>query len=309
MDAGNSGTTAPNSQSTSNAPTNSSNVGGNSEGMAPRSFSEQLRGYASAKKEGSSNLSDRSVEATANAPARTSESPSSQLEQEEGFESDPNELSLDGQQSENQEISSGEEQQDSRKPWFQQRIDKLTAKYRSEQETHKQLALESAKKDEAIKILQEQLNRISQRAQLDPHEEQIEELRLQHRLQELDREIPQRVEETWTQKQQEMVIQEKTQELVSAVRTAAAKYQGLLTPKDILAFMQQTGEDSARIAAEKVYRQRLQAAQKFIGVQPQAPATAAGQQASIRELSTPKKYGSIRDAWEDMKAERSGRQK
>jgi hypothetical protein len=308
MDAGNTGTTAPSSTSESqSAPASNSQQSSQSNALAGGSFRDKILKFAQDKQEAKQRpVGDKPVN-NANVPVESSEKSPSDSQSEMDAESvqDP---STDGQE---QLLNSSEEHNtDSNKPkpWFQQRIDKLTAKYKSEQESHKQLALESAKKDAAIKILQEQLDRYAAHANIPLHEEEMERMRLDFKIKELDQQIPQEVEKTWSAKMQEMEIEEKTQELISTVKSAAQKYQGLVSEREIIAKMRELGEQNARVAAEKLYRERIAAAQKFIGTAPTAPMTAAGQPpVSARNNPTPERFKSSRDAFAAIQRERGGR--
>lgn len=307
MDAGNSESTATQPSGEGNASQNTNTQSGSSV-SAKSSFRDQVLAYSQKKQEGKSNLADGKSEQIAKSSESPSEIPSSQLDEEN---IDQVEQSSDDLKSENP--SEEEIEKDlQKKPWFQQRIDKLTAKYKSEQEAHKTLALESAKKDEAIRILQEELERIASKANLDPHEEQIQELKLQHRIDQLNNEIPSKIEAQWAEKLEEIEVQEKAREIVNNLKSAVAKYQGLFTENELLSYMRQSGYTDAsqvKIASEKLYKERLAAAQKFISTSPMAPSTAAGLPSSNRELSTQKKYASIKEYAEDMKNQRAGRLK
>jgi hypothetical protein len=193
-------------------------------------------------------------------------------------------------------------------PGVKKRIDSLTARYKSEAEAHKKTQLENAKLQAAVEIMQREFDRISKRAQLDPHEEQIAGLKLQQEIDRLDREIPTKVESQYSERMEQLEVEERAEQMFTSMKEATAEYDGLFTTAELARFMAQNNIMDANLAAKQLGDKRLEAASKRFK-QPPAPSTASGSASGTRNLSQPFQYkgaGSIAEFLENQEKARRG---
>lgn len=190
----------------------------------------------------------------------------------------------------------------------QKRIDQLTHKLKAEQSRAKEMALENAKLKEATRLFQEELARVSKFAKLDPHQEEIRQLKLEQEISQLDQRLPQEVESRFAEQERQFQVQERAQEIKQALQDATQAWDGLFTMRELGTYMSQKGIYDAEQAAQELGETRLQAAQKRIQ-KPKAPATAASSTSGHREQSQPWRYdgvSSISQFISEQEARRTG---
>lgn len=194
-------------------------------------------------------------------------------------------------------------------PGIKRRIDGLTAKFKSEQVAHKQAALENAKLKEAVRLYAAEIERLSARANLDPHEEEIHSMRMEREIDQIQARIPGEIEGRFSQAEQEMVINERAQEIGDSIRSVTAQWDGLFTARELAAQMKSTGNLDAEAVARSLGEARLGAAQKRLKI-PSAPRTAGASASGAREGAQPWRYegaSTIRDFIISSRKARGGR--
>jgi hypothetical protein len=187
------------------------------------------------------------------------------------------------------------------------RIDGLLSRIKEEQSQRKEVALENAKLREAARILQEELEYVRQRAQLDPREEEIRALKYDREIADLDREIPTRIESEFAELESKNYVEQQKEELRHQVFEVASQYDGLISAPELARYMAENKVYDVEQAAKKLADVRLQAAQKRLKV-PTAPRTVTAT-SGTKSKAEPWRYkgtDSILDFFEENERSRNG---
>ena len=145
-------------------------------------------------------------------------------------------------------------------PKFQQRIDKLTAKYHDAERKAAEKDIQIEKLMKATEILQKELERVAKAAKLDPREERIRELELQREVDKLASGLDNKHEEIYNKSVNEYQVQSRADEILEEVESLTQEYD-LVSPEEILLAMRDRGLTAAA-AARQIHNSRLQLAQK-----------------------------------------------
>lgn len=211
--------------------------GANEPAMSPREFltrRQELRNKASAK------MTDTS-EPESDAQAKGEE-----------------ESEDTGSQPDKAELKNDKEKQVNGK--FQQRIDKLTARYHEAERKAAEKDVQIEKLMKATEILQKELQRVSQTARLDPKEEKIRELEYRKEIDDFTRGLNTRQEEIYNQSVSEYAVQTRADQILDEVNELVQEYD-LVSPEEILFAMRDRGMTATQ-AAREIHNSRLQKAQK-----------------------------------------------
>lgn len=145
-------------------------------------------------------------------------------------------------------------------PKFQQRIDKLTAKYHDAERKSAEKDIQIEKLMKATEILQKELERVARSAKLDPREERIRELELQREVDKFASGLDNKHEEIYNKSLNEYQVQSRADEILEEVESLTQEYD-LVSPEEILLAMRDRGLTAAA-AARQIHNSRLQLAQK-----------------------------------------------
>lgn len=146
---------------------------------------------------------------------------------------------------------------------FQQRIDKLTAKYHDAERKAAEKDIQIEKLMKATEILQKELERYSRSAKLDPKEERIRELEYKKEIEEFTKGLDSRQEEIYNNSVSQYQVQARADEILEEVNSLVEEYD-LVSPEEILIAMRDRKLTAAQ-AARELHTARLQRAQKKIG--------------------------------------------
>jgi hypothetical protein len=149
-------------------------------------------------------------------------------------------------------------------PKFQQRIDKLTARYHDAERKAAEKDVQIEKLMKATEILQKELQRVSKNARLDPREEKIRELELMREVDSFANSLNNKHEELYSKSVNEYAVQSRADEILDEVNELVEEYD-LVAPEEILIAMRDQGKSAAQ-AAREIHNARLQKAQKRIAV-------------------------------------------
>jgi hypothetical protein len=145
-------------------------------------------------------------------------------------------------------------------PKFQQRVDKLTAKYHEAERKAAQKDIQIEKLMKATEILQKELERVAKVAKLDPREERIKELEYQQEVEKFTNSLSNKEEELYSKSVSEYQVQTRADEILDEVNDLVAEYD-LVSPEEILIAMRDRGM-SAKQAARSLHNARLERASK-----------------------------------------------
>lgn len=149
-------------------------------------------------------------------------------------------------------------------PRFQQRIDKLTARYHEAERKAAEKDVQIEKLMKATEILQKELERVSKFAKLDPREEKIRELEIQREVDKFANSLGTKSEEMYSNNIKEYEVQMRADEIIDEVNQIVQEYD-LASPEEVLIAMRDRNM-SAAAAAREIHNSRLQRAQKRITV-------------------------------------------
>jgi hypothetical protein len=145
-------------------------------------------------------------------------------------------------------------------PKFQQRIDKLTAKYHESERKAAQKDIQIEKLMKATEILQKELSRVAKVAKLDPREERIKELEYQQEVEKFTNSLSQKEDELYNKSVSEYAVQSRADEILDEVNELVQEYD-LVSPEEILLAMRDRNL-SAKQAARSIHNARLERASK-----------------------------------------------
>jgi len=194
----------------------------------------------------------RDKQATAKLTKNSSKSSVATDEEESSEETDVS------QTSQNEERVA--KQRDVPNPKFQQRIDKLTAKFHDAERKAAEKDIQIEKLMKATEILQNELQRVSKFAKLDPQQERIRELELQQEVDKFANGLDNKHEEIFNKSVNEYEVQSRADEILEEVESLTQEYD-LVSPEEILIAMRDRGL-TAQAAARQIHNGRLQLAQK-----------------------------------------------
>lgn len=219
----------------------------NEPAMSPKEFlsrRQEIREKQAAKQQSrSTKLSDAESEnSLAGEDEEASDKDSSQLSEKQQDKQDRNQVN----------------------PKFQQRIDKLTAKYHDAERKSAQKDIQIEKLMKATEILQKELERVAKSARLDPREERIKELEYQREVEKFTNSLNNREEELYSKSVSEYQIQTRADEILDEVQELVQEYD-LVSPEEILLAMRDKGQTAVQ-AARSIHNQRLQLAAKRTSV-------------------------------------------
>jgi len=169
---------------------------------------------------------------------------------EEASETDSSQLST----------KEADKQERTANPKFQQRIDKLTAKYHEAERKAAQKDIQIEKLMKATEILQKELERVAKVAKLDPREERIKELEYQQEVEKFTNSLSNKEEELYSKSVNEYAVQSRADEILEEVTELTQEYD-LVSPEEILIAMRDRGM-SAKQAARSIHNARLEKASK-----------------------------------------------
>ncbi len=147
-------------------------------------------------------------------------------------------------------------------PKFQQRIDKLTARYHEAERKAAEKDVQIEKLMKATDILQKELERVSKFARLDPREEKIRELELQREVDQFTNKLSSKQEELYSKSVSEYQINSRADEILEEVSELVQEYD-LVSPEEILLAMRDKNMTAAQ-AARTIHTARLQKASKKV---------------------------------------------
>lgn len=153
-----------------------------------------------------------------------------------------------------------QDRKDQSNPKFQQRIDKLTAKYHEAERKAAQKDIQIEKLMKATEILQKELERVAKVAKLDPREERIKELEYQQEVEKFTNSLNNKEEELYSKSVSEYQVQTRADEILDEVNDLVQEYD-LVSPEEILIAMRDRGM-SAKQAARSIHNARLERASK-----------------------------------------------
>lgn len=223
--------------------------------------------------------------------------------------SDPTSSEEDHSDNSSDPQSGPQKQKQELSPGVKKRIDTLTARLRSEEKEHKATALENARLKEAVRLYQEEVERIQKFAKLDPSQERIRQLELEREIEKIERDIPTSIDQRFSQREQEAQVQERVAEIISEIKSVAAEWDGVFTSHELAMYMKQTGVRNPAQAAKSLGESRLQAAQKKMK-SPAHPSTSGTSGNTNREPASAWKYkgsSSVLEFLEKRDNQRSGR--
>lgn len=145
-------------------------------------------------------------------------------------------------------------------PKFQQRVDKLTARYHEAEKKSAQKDVEIEKYRKATDILQKELERVSKFAKLDPREERIKQLEYEREVEQFTNGLNNRQEEIYNSSVTEYQVQSRADDILDEVNDLVKEYD-LVSPEEILIAMRDRGE-TATAAARSIHNARLARASK-----------------------------------------------
>jgi hypothetical protein len=145
-------------------------------------------------------------------------------------------------------------------PKFQQRVDKLTARYHEAEKKSAQKDVEIEKYRKATEILQKELERVSKFAKLDPREERIKQLEYEREVEQFTNGLNNRQEEIYNSSVTEYQVQARADDILDEVNDLVKEYD-LVSPEEILIAMRDRGE-TATAAARSIHNARLARASK-----------------------------------------------
>ena len=166
------------------------------------------------------------------------------------------------EQEDNSRLSkkAGERERDVPNPKFQQRVDKLTARYHEAEKKAAQKDVELEKYRKATDILQKELERVSKHAKLDPREERIKQLEYEREVEQFTNGLSNKQEEIYNSSVTEHQIQSRADEILDEVNELAQEYD-MVSPEEILIAMRDRGETATQ-AARSLHNARLARANK-----------------------------------------------
>lgn len=147
---------------------------------------------------------------------------------------------------------------------FQQRIDKLTARFHEAERKTAEKDVQIEKLLKATEILQKELMRVSKTAKLDPREEKIRELELQREVDKFANSLNNKQDELYSKSVNEYQVQARADEILDEVTELVEQYD-LASPEEVLIAMRDHGKTATQ-AAREIHNARLQKAQKRIAV-------------------------------------------
>jgi hypothetical protein len=190
-------------------------------------------------------------------------------------------------------------------PKFQQRIDKLTARYHESERKTAERDVQIEKLMKATEILQNELERVSKVARLDPQAEKIRELELQREVDKFANSLNNRQDEIYSKSVNDYQIQSRADEILDEVSELAEEYD-LASPEEILIAMRDHGK-TANQAAREIHNARLQKAQKRISVKHPSSVSKNGSQGSNNPEEPYRGADSIKKFLLQRMAERGGK--
>lgn len=164
------------------------------------------------------------------------------------------------EQEDNSRLSKSAGERDVPNPKFQQRVDKLTARYHEAEKKAAQKDVEIEKYRKATDILQKELERVSKYAKLDPREERIKQLEYEREVEQFTNGLSNKQEEIYNSSVTEHQIQSRADEILDEVHELAQEYD-MVSPEEILIAMRDRGETATQ-AARSLHNARLARASK-----------------------------------------------
>lgn len=177
-------------------------------------------------------------------------------------EGDASEEEKDDSQSSKADKNFDKRSKDVPSPKFQQRIDKLTARYHEAERKVAQKDVELEKFRKATEILQKELERVSKVAKLDPREERIRQLEYQREVEQFTNNLANKEEEIYNSSLSEYQVQARADEILDEVNELAEQYD-LVSPEEILIAMRDKNLTATQ-AARQIHNARLEKAQKRV---------------------------------------------
>jgi hypothetical protein len=197
-----------------------------------------------------------------------------------------------------------QDRKDQSNPKFQQRIDKLTAKYHEAERRGAQKDIQIEKLMKATEILQKELERVAKVAKLDPREERIKELEYQQEVEKFTNSLNNKEEELYSKSVSEYQVQTRADEILDEVNDLVQEYD-LVSPEEILIAMRDRGM-SAKQAARSIHNTRLERASKKTVKHP-ASVSKSGAPGTNSVDQPYRGADSIRDFFLQRLAERNGK--
>lgn len=218
-------------------------------------------------------------------------------------EEEPSEENDDSQPSKQEAAKPKVETKDN--PKFQQRIDKLTARYHDAERKAAEKDVQIEKLMKATEILQKELERISKFAKLDPREEKIRELELQREVDKFSNSLNNRQDELYSKSVNDYQVQSRADEILDEVNDLVQEYD-LASPEEILIAMRDHGKTATQ-AAREIHNARLQKAQKRIAVKHPASVSKTGATGTNTPEEQYRGAETIKKFFLQRMAERNGR--
>jgi len=190
-------------------------------------------------------------------------------------------------------------------PKFQQRIDKLTARYHDAERKAAEKDVQIEKLMKATEILQKELERVSKFAKLDPKEEKIRELELQREVDKFANSLNNKQDELYNSSVREYQVQNRAEEILDEVNSLVEQYD-LVAPEEILIAMRDHGKTATQ-AAREIHNARLQKAQKRIAVKHPSSVSKTGAPGTNAPAEPYRGAESIKNFLLQRLAERNGR--
>jgi hypothetical protein len=211
------------------------------------------------------------------------------------------------EQEDNSRLSkkAGERERDVPNPKFQQRVDKLTARYHEAEKKAAQKDVEIEKYRKATDILQKELERVSKYAKLDPREERIKQLEYEREVEQFTNGLNNKQEEIYNSSVTEHQIQSRADEILDEVNELAQEYD-MVSPEEILIAMRDRGETATQ-AARSLHNARLARASKRTAVSHPSTVGRTGAQGTNPVEQPYRGASTIKNFFEARIAERNGK--